>query len=173
MPNVNKPELLACPFCGCAGSLSAFQGSEDENPSAYAFCLDCVVQTRTCIHRDAAVAESLAIAAWNRRTASPVAPEGAAPTPPSEAVTPGQRPAPYHDTGTCVVCDGRRSGKPPFGDGTPGEPPRCDRCPHPPHVGACHGRLGHTAYQCVCIYDTVPSASATTEGPRGETKETG
>ena len=81
------------------------------------------------------------------------------------------RPAPYHDSGTCVVCDGRRSGKPPFGDGTPSEPPRCDRCPHPPHVGACHGRLGHTAYQCVCIYDTVPSASATTEGTRGECYE--
>ena len=109
------------------------------------------------------------VEAVNRRTASPVAPEGAAPTPPSEAVTPGQRPAPYHDTGTCDVCDGRRSGKPPFGDGTPSEPPRCDRCPHPPHVGACHGLIGHTAYQCVCIYDTVPSASATTEGPRGET----
>ena len=133
---MNKPELLACPFCGCAGSLSAFQGSEDENPSAYAFCLDCVVQTRTCIHRDAAVAESLAIAAWNRRTASPVAPEGAAPTPP----TSDQRAYP------CASCGVMRS--------------------------ASEGGAVFTVCDA-CWHDTVPSASATTEGPRGETKETG
>ena len=163
---MGKPELLPCPWLDCG---SPHVGLEYHvGFSGGRWFVDC----RSCgASGPRKRSPDSAREAWNRRTASPVAPEGAAPTPPSEAVTPGQRPAPYHDTGTCDVCDGRRSGKPPFGDGTPGEPPRCDRCPHPPHVGACHGRLGHTAYQCVCIYDTVPSASATTVGPRGECYE--
>ena len=76
------------------------------------------------------------VEAVNRRTASPVAPEGAAPTPP----TSDQRAYP------CASCGVMRS--------------------------ASEGGTVFTVCDA-CWDDTVPSASATTEGPRGETKETG